>query len=218
MSIEKHEFPTQELEISFLDSEQMWPVLDATVESAYDARDLSEKQLISWLTLPLASQVINEFITYPLIEKGIAEGLHVMNDGIYPHELDTEIAKAQKATKTGNASPPFVHLAIDPEQTSELKLFIPTAQNRYKHLIMDLHGKLSVRGSANLKEVSNPNRKVSILSKVNRKATKASLNETLKLPGNDGFGACAEVCNFPKTVRTPHSRAIRFGQVNGTKL
>lgn len=209
---------TPEINISFLSSENPWQVVDATNQELYEQKDFSQRQLIGWLTLPLASQVINEYITGPLVNEGLTEGLRVIPNEMHQDRLDTDIAKAQKATKTGNASPPFVHIAIDPESAHELKLFVPSAQNRYRHLIMNVRGKLTIRGSANLDAVQNPNRQVSIFADANKKLTKVSLSETLKIPGNNSYAVSAPDCNLPKNSQSTFNRVRQYGGIGGLKI
>lgn len=191
-----------ELEIPFLDGSDPWQVINASKERQLDRIDSEQRQLVSWLTLPMATQFVTERLIVPLEKEGIDLGYRLLDrpDFLEDH-LDTHIAKIQKLTRTGSARPKHIHYALDPAEPHQLAVLVPTAQRRNRYATFYLEARLRQMNNRGEVNSQDPPRGVSILMKKTMKQNTQSTATALDIPGNPSKPSGQEADQIPITER-----------------
>lgn len=190
-----------EIVIPFLESAEPWRLTDAAKFRSIDKIDFEQRQLISWLSLPLASEVVNAGILNPL-EVSVAEGGNNLYRTFYGEaQLDKQVAEMQRKTHTGSARPSFIHILLDPELPTELGVLVPTAQSKVRHLYFDLQAKV---GTLNAKGEGSPTQTVAVKPKLTAAINRLSTGTTLEVPSR--IKKAKTEPKSPLPIRVTHSK------------
>lgn len=171
-----------EIEIPFLPVDEHWQVIDATAPRQLDRISGNEQQLISWCTLPLATELIRELVIDPMVTEGMRHGFHMVEKGYLLTDFDKDIAKTQREMKSGSARPPYVHLANNPVDPHMITVLMPTAQNRYRHVFFGLKGEYKIRSLRGGENIANPPQHVALKRQMSIRANQLAANEKFDIP------------------------------------
>lgn len=171
-----------EIEIPYLPIDEPWQVIDTTSPRQLDRMTHDDPQLLSWCTLPLATELIRELVIDPMVTEGMRYGFHMVEKGYLMTDFDKDIAKTQREMKSGSARPPYVHLANNPEDPHMITVLMPTAQNRYRHVFFGLEGEFKIRSLRGAENIANPPQHVTLKRQMSIRANKLAANENLDIP------------------------------------
>lgn len=176
-----------EINIPFLRPTTHWQVIDASTENWQVRHDPEARQLISWLTLPMAADAITELIVSPMEQAATREGRKITEQPYTPGELEDRITQLQKKTAAGSARPPYMHIVSNPvyleDDNPMLSVLIPTAQDKRRHVILDLYAKFAtVNKRGHAENGTQPTERVSILAKGTISSSKEARQHRLEVP------------------------------------
>ncbi|MDQ5885828.1 MAG: hypothetical protein QG628_225 [Patescibacteria group bacterium] len=212
MSHDLREFPTTK--IPYLYGDEQVPVFNMTdaahreiVESGSECNP-DEKRLYSWLTIPMAAEMVGILMVDPLSEQGIDEGLNIARNDFHDVDFAASVSRVRKKMRGGSVLPTFVHLiddpaASNPEEEARLTVLVPTSQDRRIHNIFDLVGKYKTLSSRGVNK-DNPQFCVSVLTEFTATQNKAAATAKLLIPEEPSLGETAESDRLP--VLRNHSK------------